>query len=173
MKRLASKSKLKESKLSLLKLTLGICGISITLWTIYIMGYHSHNHDEDNQSSIVGKAGEVTQKSNPSLWEDAEYLMKYFKQPILNQITKNLPDLDPKPTQFQLTDVLTQTVVGRNFFMKIRISESNYVFVRIYQALPDENMILPPPKMTGIQCIKHSSDKLKYFQGSKWQYYYY
>ncbi|XP_003202689.1 cystatin-A [Meleagris gallopavo] len=54
----------------------------------------------------------------------------------------------------------TQVVAGINYFIKVQSSDNEYIHLRIFQALPQENQ---DPSLTDYQTGKTRDDPLVYF----------
>ncbi|KAM6144463.1 cystatin-A-like [Phoenicopterus ruber ruber] len=54
----------------------------------------------------------------------------------------------------------TQVVAGINYFIKVQVSDDNYVHLRVFQSLPHENQ---GPSLVSFQTGKTRDDPLTYF----------
>ncbi|NXG87462.1 CYTB protein, partial [Stercorarius parasiticus] len=54
----------------------------------------------------------------------------------------------------------TQVVAGINYFIKVQVSDAEYVHLRVFQSLPCENQ---GPRLAGYQTGKTKDDPLTYF----------
>ncbi|NXN45195.1 CPI1 inhibitor, partial [Rhinoptilus africanus] len=54
----------------------------------------------------------------------------------------------------------TQLVAGINYFIKVQVSDSEYVHLRVFQSLPHENQ---GPRLAAYQTGKTRDDPLIYF----------
>ncbi|NXJ94105.1 CYTB protein, partial [Corythaixoides concolor] len=54
----------------------------------------------------------------------------------------------------------TQVVAGTNYFVKVQVSDDDYVHLRIFESLPHENQ---GPRLDGFQTGKTRDDPLTYF----------
>ncbi|NXV81722.1 CPI1 inhibitor, partial [Atlantisia rogersi] len=54
----------------------------------------------------------------------------------------------------------TQVVAGINYFIKVQVSDNNYVHIRVFQSLPQEN---EGPRLVSYQTGKTRDDPLTYF----------
>ncbi|NXS46146.1 CYTB protein, partial [Balaeniceps rex] len=54
----------------------------------------------------------------------------------------------------------TQVVAGINYFIKVQVSDDNYVHLRVFQSLPYENQ---GPRLVNFQTGKTRDDPLTYF----------
>ncbi|XP_054044692.1 cystatin-A-like [Rissa tridactyla] len=54
----------------------------------------------------------------------------------------------------------TQVVAGTNYFIKVQVSDAEYVHLRVFQSLPHENQ---GPRLDGYQTGKTKDDPLTYF----------
>ncbi|KAM6384681.1 cystatin-A-like [Alca torda] len=54
----------------------------------------------------------------------------------------------------------TQVVAGVNYFIKVQVSDAEYVHLRVFQSLPYENQ---GPRLDGYQTGKTKDDPLTYF----------
>ncbi|XP_005146710.3 cystatin-A [Melopsittacus undulatus] len=54
----------------------------------------------------------------------------------------------------------TQVVAGINYFIKVQVSDTEYVHLRVFQSLPQENQ---GPSLDGYQTGKTKDDPLTYF----------
>ena len=53
-----------------------------------------------------------------------------------------------------------QVVAGTNYFVKVKIGGGEYIFLRIFVALPHANA---PPELSDVQFGKTESDQIAYF----------
>ncbi|NXS98520.1 CYTX protein, partial [Jacana jacana] len=61
---------------------------------------------------------------------------------------------------FEAIKYRTQVVAGTNYFIKVRISDDQYVHIRVFEALPHENQ---HPRLVSYQTGKTRDDPLTYF----------
>ncbi|KFO06837.1 Cystatin-A, partial [Balearica regulorum gibbericeps] len=61
---------------------------------------------------------------------------------------------------FEAIEYRTQVVAGINYFIKVRVSDDNYVHIKVFQSLPHENQ---GPSLVGFQTGKTRDDPLTYF----------
>ncbi|NWW43130.1 CYTB protein, partial [Pedionomus torquatus] len=61
---------------------------------------------------------------------------------------------------FNAIEYRTQVVAGINYFIKVQVSDSEYVHLRVFQALPHENQ---GPSLVSYQTGKTRDDPLTYF----------
>ncbi|KAM8976637.1 cystatin-B-like [Pelodytes ibericus] len=61
---------------------------------------------------------------------------------------------------FKATEYKTQIVAGTNYFIKVRMGEDRYCFIRVHKALPHENEKLT---FANFQCNKKQADVVSYF----------
>ncbi|NXX75591.1 CYTB protein, partial [Urocolius indicus] len=54
----------------------------------------------------------------------------------------------------------TQVVAGTNYFIKVQVSDDDYVHLRVFQSLPYENK---GPSLDGYETGKTKDDPLNYF----------
>ncbi|KAM4684392.1 cystatin-A-like isoform 1-T1 [Amazona ochrocephala] len=54
----------------------------------------------------------------------------------------------------------TQVVAGTNYFIKVQVSDTGYVHLKVFQSLPYENK---GPSLVGVQTGKTKDDPLTYF----------
>ncbi|NXD78668.1 CYTB protein, partial [Halcyon senegalensis] len=54
----------------------------------------------------------------------------------------------------------TQVVAGINYFIKVQVSDAEYVHLRVFQSLPVENQ---GPRLVSFQTGKTRDDPLTYF----------
>ncbi|NXW41383.1 CYTB protein, partial [Nyctiprogne leucopyga] len=54
----------------------------------------------------------------------------------------------------------TQVVAGTNYFIKVQVSDCDYVHLKVFQSLPYENQ---GPSLAGFQTGKTRDDPLIYF----------
>ncbi|KAM6417976.1 cystatin-A-like [Pluvialis apricaria] len=54
----------------------------------------------------------------------------------------------------------TQVVAGINYFIKVQVSDAEYVHLRVFQSLPHEDQ---RPRLDGFQTGKTRDDPLTYF----------
>ncbi|KAM6384682.1 cystatin-A-like [Alca torda] len=54
----------------------------------------------------------------------------------------------------------TQVVAGVNYFIKVQVSDAEYVHLRVFESLPHENQ---GPRLDGYQTGKTRDDPLTYF----------
>lgn len=54
----------------------------------------------------------------------------------------------------------TQVVAGINYFIKVQVSDTDYVHLKVFQSLPQENQ---GPSLAGFQTGKTRDDPLTYF----------
>ncbi|NXL46495.1 CYTB protein, partial [Podilymbus podiceps] len=54
----------------------------------------------------------------------------------------------------------TQVVAGINYFIKVQVSDAEYVHLRVFQSLPDKNQ---DPSLVSFQTGKTRDDPLTYF----------
>ncbi|XP_068022124.1 cystatin-B-like [Melanerpes formicivorus] len=57
----------------------------------------------------------------------------------------------------------TQVVAGLNYFIKVQVSDDDYVHLRVFEALPHENQ---GPRLHAFQTGKTRDDPLTYFESS-------
>ncbi|GFN99280.1 cystatin-b [Plakobranchus ocellatus] len=61
---------------------------------------------------------------------------------------------------FKAIEYKTQVVAGTNYFVKVQVSDSEFIHLRIFKALPHVNAL---PKLAGQQLGKSGEDALEYF----------
>uniref|UniRef100_A0A8C3JKN1 Cystatin domain-containing protein n=1 Tax=Calidris pygmaea TaxID=425635 RepID=A0A8C3JKN1_9CHAR len=61
---------------------------------------------------------------------------------------------------FKAIKYRSQVVAGVNYFIKVQVSDTDYVHLRVFEALPFENQGL---KLDGIQTGKTRDDPIDYF----------
>ncbi|NXO59707.1 CYTA protein, partial [Aramus guarauna] len=61
---------------------------------------------------------------------------------------------------FEAIAYKTQVVAGINYFVKVQVSDVNYVHLKVFQRLPHENQ---GPSLVGFQTGKTRDDPLTYF----------
>ncbi|XP_068787198.1 cystatin-A isoform X1 [Struthio camelus] len=61
---------------------------------------------------------------------------------------------------FQAIAYRTQVVAGTNYFIKVQVSDTMYVHLRVFQGLPHENQ---GPSLVSYQTGKTRDDPLTYF----------
>ncbi|NXN31578.1 CYTB protein, partial [Nycticryphes semicollaris] len=61
---------------------------------------------------------------------------------------------------FNAVEYRTQVVAGTNYFIKVQVSDNEYVHLRVFQALPHENQ---RPSLVSYQTGKTRDDPLTYF----------
>ncbi|KAM6098834.1 cystatin-A-like [Theristicus caerulescens] len=65
-----------------------------------------------------------------------------------------------KPSDFTAIIYKTQVVAGMNYFIKVQVSNGDYVHLRVFQSLPQENQ---GPSLVSYQTGKTRDDPLNYF----------
>ncbi|XP_016003573.2 cystatin-A [Rousettus aegyptiacus] len=82
-------------------------------------------------------------------------------QEIANEVK---PQLEEKTNEtyeeFKVVEYKTQVVAGTNYYIKVRVGHNNYVHLKIFKALPQENQ---PLTLTGYQTDKSREDELTGF----------
>ncbi|XP_075620537.1 cystatin-A [Balearica regulorum gibbericeps] len=82
-------------------------------------------------------------------------------QHIVNKVK---PQFESKENRtygiFEAIEYRTQVVAGINYFIKVRVSDDNYVHIKVFQSLPHENQ---GPSLVGFQTGKTRDDPLTYF----------
>eukprot|EP00995_Heteronema_vittatum_P010700 NODE_6215_length_464_cov_262.592771_g4706_i0.p1 GENE.NODE_6215_length_464_cov_262.592771_g4706_i0~~NODE_6215_length_464_cov_262.592771_g4706_i0.p1 ORF type:complete len:111 (-),score=38.01 NODE_6215_length_464_cov_262.592771_g4706_i0:132-443(-) len=63
-------------------------------------------------------------------------------------------------SSFTAVTVKKQVVAGTNYFVKVKVSDSEHAHIRIFKALPHTNQ---GPQVAGIQMGKGADDELAYF----------
>ncbi|PAA54583.1 hypothetical protein BOX15_Mlig006317g1 [Macrostomum lignano] len=53
--------------------------------------------------------------------------------------------------QFEPVLLASQVVAGTNYFAKVRIGDSEFIHLRVFQPLPTEKGEKPEPELTGLQ----------------------
>ncbi|NXL30686.1 CYTB protein, partial [Glaucidium brasilianum] len=61
---------------------------------------------------------------------------------------------------FQAIVYRTQVVAGINYFIKVQVSDTDYVHLRVFQSLPHENQ---GPSLVSFETGKTRDDPLAYF----------
>ncbi|NXE95191.1 CYTX protein, partial [Menura novaehollandiae] len=61
---------------------------------------------------------------------------------------------------FEAIKYRSQVVAGVNYFIKVQLSDTEYVHLRVFQGLPQEN---PGPTLVSYQTGKTRDDPLTYF----------
>ncbi|NWW69156.1 CYTB protein, partial [Ifrita kowaldi] len=61
---------------------------------------------------------------------------------------------------FEATEYRSQVVAGSIYFIKVRVSDDQYVHLKVFQSLPYENQ---GPSLVGFQTGKTRDDPLTYF----------
>ncbi|NXY26460.1 CYTB protein, partial [Atrichornis clamosus] len=61
---------------------------------------------------------------------------------------------------FTATAFRTQVVAGINYFIKVQVSDTEYVHLKVFQGLPQENQ---GPSLVDCQTGKTKDDPLTYF----------
>ncbi|NXM11859.1 CYTA protein, partial [Ploceus nigricollis] len=62
--------------------------------------------------------------------------------------------------EFKAIEYKTQVVAGTMYFIKVQVSNAEYVHVKVFEALPHENQ---GPSLVGFQTGKTRDDPLTYF----------
>ncbi|KAM9565688.1 cystatin-A [Guaruba guarouba] len=82
-------------------------------------------------------------------------------QHIVNQVK---PQFESKENRtygtFKAIVYKTQVVAGTNYFIKVQVSDTDYVHLRVFQSLPHEN---EGPSLVDFQTGKTRDDPLTYF----------
>ncbi|MCJ8748356.1 hypothetical protein PDJAM_G00163880 [Pangasius djambal] len=61
---------------------------------------------------------------------------------------------------FKATAFSTQTVAGKNYFIKVQVGENEYMHLRVFRSLPSDGYKL---SLHSIQTSKTSQDPIEYF----------
>ncbi|NXA21135.1 CYTA protein, partial [Ibidorhyncha struthersii] len=61
---------------------------------------------------------------------------------------------------FNAIEYRTQVVAGTNYFIKVQVSDNEYVHLRVFQSLPNEDQ---GPSLVSFQTGKTRDDPLTYF----------
>ncbi|NXJ27116.1 CYTB protein, partial [Dicrurus megarhynchus] len=61
---------------------------------------------------------------------------------------------------FEAIEYKTQVVAGIIYFIKVQVSDDDFVHLKVFQSLPDENQ---GPRLVGFQTGKTRDDPLTYF----------
>ncbi|CAM9684026.1 unnamed protein product [Bubo scandiacus] len=82
-------------------------------------------------------------------------------QHIINQVK---PQFESRVNRtygiFQAIVYRTQVVAGINYFIKVQVSDTEYVHLRVFQSLPHENQ---GPSLVNFETGKTRDDPLTYF----------
>ncbi|XP_014685097.3 cystatin-A [Equus asinus] len=74
------------------------------------------------------------------------------------------PQLEEKTNQtyeeFKAVEYKTQVVAGTNYYIKVQVGDNNYIHLKIFKSLPQQNESLT---LTGYQTDKRKDDELKGF----------
>lgn len=82
-------------------------------------------------------------------------------QAIADQVKSQLEEkTNRKYPMFKAVEYQSQVVAGTNYFIKVQVDDDEYVHIRVYERLPQENK---PMSLTDYQTNKSRGDELKYF----------
>ncbi|XP_050750164.1 cystatin-A-like [Gymnogyps californianus] len=82
-------------------------------------------------------------------------------QHIVNQVKPQFESRENKTYDiFKAIVYRTQVVAGINYFIKVQVSDADYVHFRVFQGLPQENQ---GPSLVSFQTGKTRDDPLTYF----------
>ncbi|KAM4682401.1 cystatin-A-like isoform 1-T2 [Amazona ochrocephala] len=82
-------------------------------------------------------------------------------QHIVDQVKPQLESRENRTYGvFKAVAYKTQVVAGTNYFIKVQVSDTGYVHLKVFQSLPYEN---EGPSLVGFQTGKTKDDPLTYF----------
>ncbi|XP_027740996.1 cystatin-B-like [Empidonax traillii] len=82
-------------------------------------------------------------------------------QHIVNQVKPQFESKENRScAMFTAIVFKTQVVAGINYFIKVQVSDTEYVHLRVFQSLPHENQ---GPSLVSFQTGKTRNDPLTYF----------
>ncbi|XP_062450835.1 cystatin-A-like [Rhea pennata] len=82
-------------------------------------------------------------------------------QDIVHQVKPQFESMvNEKYGIFKAIEYRSQVVAGVNYFIKVQVSDSMYVHLRVFESLPHENQ---GPKLVSYQTGKTRDDPLTYF----------
>jgi len=87
--------------------------------------------------------------------EEIKRICKDMKEPVIEKAKSENISFDFKV--FDPVDAMMQVVAGKNYFMKVKIDDTNYIFIRVYQNL--KNRL----SLSKVQWNKTENDELVYF----------
>ncbi|XP_059542648.1 cystatin-B-like isoform X2 [Myotis daubentonii] len=82
-------------------------------------------------------------------------------QAIADKVKSQLEEKENKkyPT-FKATEYMSQVVAGTNYFIKVQVADNDFVHLRVFESLPQENKALA---LDSYQTNKTKHDELDYF----------
>ncbi|XP_011895517.1 PREDICTED: cystatin-B-like [Cercocebus atys] len=82
-------------------------------------------------------------------------------QYIADQVRSQLEEKENKKFPvFKAVSFKSQVVVGTNYFIKVHVSDEDFVYLRVFKSLPHENK---PLTLSNYQTNKAKHDELSYF----------
>ncbi|KFP70579.1 PREDICTED: cystatin-A [Acanthisitta chloris] len=82
-------------------------------------------------------------------------------QQIVSQVKPQFESKENKNcAMFKAIEYKTQLVAGVNYFIKVQVSDTDYVHLKVFQSLPHENQ---GPSLVAFQTGKTRDDPLTYF----------
>ncbi|XP_005090624.1 cystatin-B isoform X2 [Aplysia californica] len=63
-------------------------------------------------------------------------------------------------SQYKAVTYRTQVVAGTNYFVKVQVDADEYVHLRVFKPLPNENRL---PELSAYQLCKTKDDELQFF----------
>ncbi|XP_007452561.1 PREDICTED: cystatin-B [Lipotes vexillifer] len=81
-------------------------------------------------------------------------------QAIADQVRSQLEEKERQFPMFKAVEFKSQVVAGRVFFIKVQVDVDNFVHIRVFESLPQENK---PLVLASYQTHKGRHDELTYF----------
>ncbi|XP_005090623.1 cystatin-A1 isoform X1 [Aplysia californica] len=82
-------------------------------------------------------------------------------QTLIEQVREALETKAGKTfSQYKAVTYRTQVVAGTNYFVKVQVDADEYVHLRVFKPLPNENRL---PELSAYQLCKTKDDELQFF----------